>query len=148
MKTRKYLLTYALTFLLGFSNAYAKGGGLKINETQELSFGLVSVGNGGTISTAGSFSGDVDMFGENQHGIFEVTGSKNRDVEISFVGAADLKQKGYKIRDVDYQVIDGNIINLGSSGKASIVIIGQVYVNAAQQQGLYTDSYKVKASYK
>lgn len=149
MKTRKYLLIYVLTFLVCFSNAYAKKGGkLEINQTQDLSFGLVSVGNGGTISTTGSFSGDVEMFGENQHGIFEIIGSKNRDVVISFVGETTLQQKGYKIRDVDYNVLDNNIVNLGSSGKATVIITGEVYVNSGQQEGLYTDSYNVKASYK
>jgi carbon monoxide dehydrogenase subunit G len=147
MKNRKYLILISLLiFILQATNSNAAP--LKISETQPLSFGLVAVGSGGSISTNGSSSGDVQMFGEYQNGTFQIVGKANREVNIAFLGETNLQQKGYKIRDVDFQVLEGDIIRLGSNGIANITILGSVNVNSGQEHGWYTESYNVKASYK
>ncbi len=145
MKNKKYFLLSYVTLLFLPITIYAAP--LRITEVQNLSFGLVSVGDGGTVSTDGNYTGDIMMFGENQNGIFEIKGNPDADVNINSVGEVKLKDGSNKINNVEFEVLEGYLINLGPTGIATITIKGTANISSGQEEGFYDDRYQISALY-
>lgn len=129
---------------------------LSLTETQEMYFGAMLPGNGGTVTldpqNGLSYSG-VTMFDTSigKSGVFRVSGVGGRQVHISLPSSATIYNDKGESMTINNFTASSQSIELPDTALTeameSFSVGATLHVNANQQEGVYTGTYTVSVSY-
>ena len=120
---------------------------IKLTQEQILDFGSLDAGNGGTISSDCSTTGDVASLGGCSHGRIEIKGEKYSEVTISIISYDTSLSNGSDLAPVSYSIQESPPYILNNQGKLIINVFGVLTVNSHQNSGNYKGNYDVNVEY-
>jgi len=129
---------------------------LSVTETQEMYFGAMLPGNGGTVTldpqNGLSYSG-VTMFDTSigRSGVFRVSGVGGRQVHISLPSSATIYNDNGESMTINNFTASAQSIELPDTALTEAIesfsVGATLHVNPDQQEGVYTGTYTVSVSY-